>query len=89
MAYSIFWHDAYRGRVHTWLQTAVLCTSGCVAKCSLKTCKPMSKIDRTAESEMTYVRSRYRKIERIVSIWLQWSCQDSFICSKKSTEPEV
>jgi len=49
----------------------------------------MSKIDRTVESEMTYVRSRYRKIERIVSIWLQWSCQASFICSKKSTEPDV
>ena len=46
-------------------------TSGCVAKWVLNSRKPMSKMERTVESEMTYVRSRYRKIERMVSIWLQ------------------
>lgn len=59
-------------------------TSGCVARCSLNSLSPISKMERTAESEMTYVRSKYRKIERMVSIWLQWSCQHWFIFSRNS-----
>ena len=57
--------------------------------CSLNSLNPISKIERTAESEMTYVRSKYRKMDRMVSIWLQWSCQHWFICSRNMTGLEV
>lgn len=46
-------------------------TCGYAVRWRLKSCRPMSKSDLTAAVVMTYVLSRYRKMERMVSIWAQ------------------
>ena len=61
--------------------SALVRASGCAARCVRNSCRPISNSERTPAVVIACVRSRYRKMDRSVSICWQWSAQHACTCA--------